>query len=108
LKSLLKELADILNIKTDELLEKNKDSKEDLVFEAEVFYGDGINIEKDVGELLLNLKEEYLKEELSRKMQELHLAEEKKNQEKAVQILKEINEITSKIQNIKNEHKTNI
>ncbi len=106
--SLLKELADILNIKTDELLEKNKDSKEDLVFEAEVFYGDGINIEKDVGELLLNLKEEYLKEELSRKMQELHLAEEKKNQEKAVQILKEINEITSKIQNIKNEHKTNI
>ena len=72
------------------------------VFEAEVFYGGDANLEKDVGELLANLKEEYLKEILLRKMQELYNLEEKKDTEKISQILKEINEINSKIQGIKN------
>ncbi len=98
------ELAKILNISGEELLEKNKDNKEDLIFEAEIFYGDGVNLERDVGELLLNLQEEYLKEELSKKMQELHIIEERKDQDKATEILQEINEINKKIQNIKSGH----
>ncbi|MBP6883755.1 MAG: DNA primase [Candidatus Pacebacteria bacterium] len=99
--NLLIELAEILKTTPEELLNKNKNNKEDLVFEAEIFYGEGVNIEKDVGELMSNLREEYLKEDLSRKMQDLHVAEEKKEQERATQILQDINEINKKIQNIK-------
>ncbi len=99
--NLLIELAEILKTTPEELLNKNKNNKEDLVFEAEIFYGEGVNIEKDVGELMSNLREEYLKEDLSRKMQDLHVAEEKKEQERATQILQDINEINKKIQNNK-------
>jgi DNA primase len=96
-----KELAEVLNIDGTVLLEQNKNDKEDLIFEAEIFYGEEADIEKDVGELLRNLKEESLKEELLRKMQELHFTEEKNEKEKALLILKEINELNNKIQNIK-------
>jgi len=102
IEKMTKELAEIFNIKENELLDKFKDNKEDLIFEAEVFYGENINLEKDVLELLDNLKEEYLKEELFCKMQELRILEIKKDNEKSNEILKEINEINKKIQNIKN------
>jgi hypothetical protein len=59
-------------------------------------------LEQDIRELLDNLLEENLKEKLGRKMRELYLAEEKKDKEKSVEILKAINEINLKIQNIKN------
>ena len=98
---ILKELGDILKKDVGDILEKNKDNKEDLIFEVEVFYG-SVSFEKDVGELLFNLREEYLKEELSRKMRELHLAEENKDNTKSTQVLKEINDINIQIQNIKN------
>lgn len=100
--NLLKEITDILKIKQDEFLEKNKNNKEDLIFEAEVFYAEDTDIEKDVKELLDNLAEEYLKEELAGKMQELRVYETGKEKDKSTQILKEINEINNKIQNIKN------
>ncbi len=95
-------LAEILGTKSEELLKKNLDEKQDLIFEAEVFYGGDINLKKDVEELLLNLEEEYLNEARLSKMQELHKYEEEKNLEKGREILKEINEINNKIQNIKN------
>ena len=84
------------------LLEKTANSKEDLIFEAEVFYGSDVDLKKDVKELLDNLEEEYLKEKLLRKIQELHFSEEKKEKERTGQILKEISEINNKIQSIKN------
>ena len=98
---ILKELSEILNKNSKEILENYKKDKDDLIFEAEVFYGD-IPFQKDVEELLSNLKEEYLKKELGYKMRELHLAEEDKNKNKSTKILEEINEINQKIQNIKN------
>jgi DNA primase len=97
-----KELADIFNMKEEALFDKFKDNKEDLVFEAEVFYGEDVNLEKDVLELLDNLKEESLKEELFRKMQELRILEIKKDDKGSIEILNEINEINKRIQNIKN------
>jgi len=97
-----KELCGIFNVKEAELLDKFKGAKEDLIFEAEVFYGEDTNLEKDVLELLDNLKEEHLKEDLSRKMKELHIVELSKDSKKSVEILKEINEINKKIQNIRN------
>ncbi len=99
---ILENLSTILNIESKVILEKIENSKEDLIFEAEVFYGGDVDLINDVGELLINLEEEYLKEELSKKMQEMHISKEKKENQREIEILKEINEINKKIQNIKN------
>ena len=99
---ILKELLDILNIKEEDLLNRTEDKKEDLIFEAEVFYGGDVDLKKDVHELLINFKEEYLKEELFKKMQELRDFEFKKDFNKSNEVLKEINEINKNIQKIKN------
>ena len=100
---ILKKLSLILDTKEEDLLKKTKDNMGDLIFEAEVFYGGGADITKDVDEMLSNLEEEYLKEELGRKMRELHIAEEEKDSQKSSKILKECQIINNKIQNIKNE-----
>ena len=114
---ILKELSEVLHLSREDLLEKTKGDQEDLIFEAEVFYGGEASLEKDIAELTGNLREEYLKEELSRKMQELHTFENKKparttddvqsfgDTDGASKILKEINDINNKIQNIKNGRK---
>lgn len=102
----LAEFAEILNKKSEEILEDNQDDKEDLIFEAEVFYKNA-PLHKDIRELLDNLKEEYLKEDLSHKMRELYLAEEKKDKEKSVEILQAISKIKVQIENIKNNNPAN-
>lgn len=96
----LEEFAGVLNIIPEEILKKIEIHKEDLIFEAEVFYGGGADISKDVKEMMNNLQEEYLKEELDNKMRELHSVE--KDPEKSAKILKECQILSSKIQNIKN------
>ena len=99
--NILKEISEILKIEVNDVFKKVENNKEDLIFEAEVFYASDVDLKKDVSELLDNLKEEYFKEELSNKMQELHQAEIKKEIEKSIIILREINEINNKIQSIK-------
>lgn len=103
--TILKEISDTLNIDTEKILEKSKDNKDDLIFEAEVFYSLDVDLEKDVKELLNNFKEEYLKEKLYVLMKELGTADLSKNDIKSGEILKEINEINKKIQDIKNSRK---
>jgi DNA primase len=102
---LLKDFSEIFNLKQEDVLSKNKDNKEDLIFEAEVFYGGDVDLKKDTEELLMNLKEEHLKEELFEKMKELSVFEENKEFEKSKEILFKINEINKSIQNIKNGRK---
>lgn len=99
---ILESLANILKINTETLLKNTENNKEDLIFEAEVFYGGDVDLTKDVNELLINFEEESLKEELMKKMQELHIYEEKKDSEKSKEVLKDINDINNKIQVIKN------
>jgi DNA primase len=99
--SILKELSEILGLDPEQILKQEKYSKDDLVFEAEVFYGKDADLEKDARELIGNLKEEYLKTELFHLMQELNLAENNKDNVKSVEVLKKINELNNKIQNIK-------
>lgn len=84
-----------------ELTDRFLPIKEDLIYEAEVFYGGGVDLKRDIIELINNLKEESLKEELARKMRELYLAEEAKDQKKVEEILKECQIINNKIQEIK-------
>ncbi|MBU1728075.1 DNA primase [Patescibacteria group bacterium] len=97
-----KQIADILKVEVDKIFEKTKDNKEDLIFEAEVFYGGDEDLKKEVDELLSNLSEECLKEELSDSMKELYIFETKKDSIKSAEILKKISILNNKIQNIKN------
>jgi DNA primase len=98
----IKEFSKLLNLKEEIIFKKFKDKKEDLIFEAEVFYEARTDLKKEIGELLLNLQEEHLKEEIFKKMQELKISELNKESEKSNKILKEISEINGKIQDIKN------
>ncbi|MFA5791824.1 MAG: DNA primase [Candidatus Paceibacterota bacterium] len=101
--NLLKEFTQILNTNVDYVLEKIKDNTANLIFEAEVFYGEGVDIKKDVNEMLSNLKEEYLKEELEKKMRELHMAEKEGDKERSSKILQECQELNRKIHENKKE-----
>ena len=82
-----------------EAFEKYKDIKEDLIFEAEVFYQNNENLEKSVEEMFLNLEEENINEEFGRKMLELKQASDDETGKK---ILQEINEINKRKEDIKN------
>jgi len=99
---ILGELSEILNIEKEKLLESVIDEREDLIFEAEVFYEDLVRLPKETEELLSNLREESLKEQLSVKMQELHNAEESKDTSKTAEILKQCQIISNKIEDLKN------
>lgn len=101
-KKIFEKTAVVLDSSEDSLRETFKDSIEDLIFEAEIFYGNIEKLNREVDELILNLEEECLKEKLSKKMQELRIFEEKKEQTNAMNVLKEINDINKKIQEIKN------
>ena len=85
--------------KLDKAKEIYKDIKEDLIYEAEEFYLNSENLQKDVDEMLLNIEEEYLNEELNKKMMELNNF---KNKKEEMEILKKINEIIKKKEEIKN------
>ena len=85
--------------KLGDIGEKYKDTKEDLIFEAEVSHTDNDNLEKDVAEMFLNFEEENINEELNKKMSELKREPEG---EKGKKILQEINELIKKKEDIKN------
>jgi DNA primase len=74
-----------------QILEKYKDSGNDLIFEAEVFYGNSENLEKDIGELLANLEEEKINEELLRKMQELRITKDKDREIELLSAIQKLN-----------------
>ncbi len=98
-------LADILKSSnlTEDLIKKNyEDIREDLIYEAEVFYAGGVDMTRDIEELLKNLKEETLKEELARKVQELYSAEESGDDMKIKEILIQCQKLSRLIEEIKN------
>src|SRR3989344_195313 len=71
---ILLEISEVLGRKPEELLETYGKEKENLIFEAEVFYGSA-PFDKDLEEMLLHLQVECLKEKLETKMRELGLVE---------------------------------
>lgn len=85
--------------KLDKVKEIYKNIKEDLIYEAEEFYLDNENLQKDVKEMLLNIEEEYLNEDLNEKMVEL---KDFKDRKEEVEILKKIDEILKRKEEIKN------
>jgi len=85
--------------KLGKIKESYKDIKKDLVYEAEAFYANSENLNKDVNEMMLSIEEEYLNEELGRIMVELKNLKDKKEE---VEILKKISEINKRKEEIKN------
>lgn len=85
--------------KLDKVKDIYKNIKEDLIYEAEEFYLNNKNLQKDVNEMLSNLEEEYLNEELNQKMVEL---KDFKDRKEEVEILKKIDEILKRKEKIKN------
>ena len=97
--------------KLEKAKESFKDIREDLIYEAETFYSNSENLKKDVNEMLLSIEEEYLNEELIKEM--IKLKNFKDNSEgkslashgagkEEVEILKKINEINKRKEEIKN------
>ncbi len=98
----LDEFCEITNISKEEILNQSSVLKNDFIFEAEVFYGDSSYLEKDLNELLVNFKEEKLKERLTEKMQELYSAEKDKKEEEVKDLLLDIDSLNKEIEKIKN------
>ncbi len=85
--------------KLNKVKEAYKEMKEDLIYEAEEFYLNSENLQKDVNEMLLSIEEEYLNEEMTKKIIEL---KNPKNKKEEAEILKRISEITKRKEEIKN------
>ena len=90
---------ELIFTKLDKAKEALKDIKEDLIYEAEVFYLNSENLQKDVDEMLLSIEEEYLNEELVKTMIEF---KNLKDKEIEVEILKKIHKINKRKEEIKN------
>ncbi|MDQ3076706.1 MAG: DNA primase [bacterium] len=70
---------------------KNKD---ELAFEAEISYSNSNNVPQYVEELVLNLKEDYVRELFAKTMAEMHKAEQEGNSEKVLELLIKCQELS--------------
>jgi DNA primase len=98
----LLDFCETAKISKEDILNQSNILKNDFIFEAEVFYGNSLHLEKDLKELLANFKEEKLKEELIKKMQDLNLAEKENKDNDVKYLLVEIDSINKEIEKIKN------
>lgn len=77
------------------------DKKNEKIFEVEVLYKNPEQMKKDVNELLLNLEEEVLSDRLAKVVADIARSEQRKDHENAMDLLKESQEITSRLNSIK-------
>lgn len=97
--TVLREYAEILGLDPEQALARAGDRREDLIFQAEVFYGSGADPSRDIAELLGNFREEYLREDLAKCMRELD--DIQSDSARSAEIIKSIDDINKKIQDIK-------
>lgn len=80
--------------------------KDDLVTEAEIWYGNQIDSAyKDIDEVVKNLQEEILNNKAQKIMSEIRKCQRDNNKEKTNEFLKNYQDILNKIENIKNNRK---
>lgn len=89
-----------------ELFKTMNDAKSELVFEAEVYYGDKQELEKELDNLFLNIKEEYLKINLATAVKELSEAEKAKCDESEMKrILNKCQKLAKELEDFKKKEK---
>lgn len=90
----------------NELFKMPEDVKNELIFEAEIYYEDGHSLEKDLNNLILNIEEEYLKIKLTDAAKELNEAEkEKRGEEELKKILNKCQTLAKQLEDFKKKRK---
>lgn len=85
-----------------ELSKTMEDGKSELIFEAEVYYGNKQELEKELENLFLNIKEEYLKINLATAVKELSEAEKAKYSESEMEkILNKCQKLAKELEDFK-------
>ena len=87
------------------LIEGLEIEKENLVFEAESYYGDPERLPKDLVELLDNFTDDLLREDLSRHIRDLYFAEAKKDEQAKEMLSQEIQAIHGKMRALEEKRK---
>jgi DNA primase len=92
--NLKNKLGAVMNARHFEKLERELEARRDqLIFEAEVSFGAEQDLAHRLDELVLDLKEEYIKEEYSQAMRLHQVAESRKELEKAKELLNRCDEL---------------
>lgn len=86
--------------------EASGEEKTDMIFQAEISYGEHKHLAREINLLLAELEEEYLKKELEEQMVQLTRSEKSGKTEDSMKILEKINTFTKKINNLKNYKKS--
>ncbi len=96
----------IIGEKMNHLESQFEKERDLLLFEAESYYNNKANVERDLTELLQNLEEEYLKNEFSQVMVKLQMAEQLKDSGEVLRYLEECQRISQRINMIKRVHES--
>jgi len=95
-------LKEIKEIRGYDLMKKyNAEEKSNFQTMAEILFGGSENIEKEIKELTLNYREDYLKEKLVEEMAKIKQSEKEKNEKKLQTLLKNYQETSNKLEEIK-------
>ncbi|MSR72995.1 DNA primase [Candidatus Parcubacteria bacterium] len=95
---LLQKLKDIVGEESvSKLLAELESTQSELIFEIESYYDNSDTLTAEIDELFMNLQEERLKEEFTRVMTELGIAEKSKDAEKVKELLEVCQELSKKI-----------
>ncbi len=79
------------------LFREKIDHTNELIFEAESYYGSGTNLVQDVEELLFNFEEDILRDRFVEVMKELGQAEGEKDEKRSAELLKRCQDISTEL-----------
>jgi len=80
-----------------DLVEHFKPLAEELIFEAESYYGETAALTREISELIINFEEDVLREQFVKVMKELSEAEHQKDKERSAKLLESCQEISQKL-----------
>jgi DNA primase len=83
-----------------------QDEKEELVFEAEAYYGDKDHLNKELEELLINFEEDVLREKFVEAMGKLHLAESEHNEKETKKLLAVCQDLSTELSALSKKRQT--
>ena len=94
-------VQDVMRIVTTQdaafFTEDIKKAPEELIFEAEILFAGSTKLDDEIAELLFGLEERTLKEQLSKTMLDLQLAEKKGDKVKGEELIKQCQDISLKL-----------